>query len=237
MKRMVRHLVAVLLIVSVLTGMLPAEVIGEKLGILYARAAAEAEQSSAAAAVIDANSDRFATCAEQARGITDVRQEGEWRYVVLPDTGYAVIVGHTDQGSARVDLPAVLGGADVVAVLGGTFAGHTALREVTFSANVYYADKDALPRGVSVRGYWGSYAQRWAADNRRSFENLSEWDFVAGVVDFSDIDQANFTRHSAEQVTLRELEASRLQEGSVFFLMDPANQYAISFYEVKEISV
>jgi hypothetical protein len=51
-----------------------------------------------------------------------------------------------------------------------------------------------------VRGLYGTYTQRWAEENRHAFENLSELDFAAGVIDCSDIAPEHFTRVSEKKV-------------------------------------
>ena len=237
MKNCMKKIVALLLVVSICTGLIPIE----GAGIQWARAEALAridEQTETAGEWLRQTEESFARVAEEAAEKLAQQQtatEGEWTYVPLPEYGYAVIAAHRDQGAGRVDIPPVLGGLDVVALLPGVFANHASLLSVTMAHNVYYAAPDALPRGVAVRGYHGSYAARWAGEHRCAFENLSELDFVSGVVDCSDMDAANFIRHSETSVTLRALEAKRLREGSVFFLADPQNLYAISFYQVVSV--
>ena len=46
------------------------------------------------------------------------------------------------------------------------------------------------------------------------------------------MDSSHFVRKSSTEVTMRSLEASRLQVGSVFFLPDPDNLYAMAYYRV-----
>lgn len=165
----------------------------------------------------------------------DIHDEGPWQYVLIRDQNYAVITGHIDQGSDLIDIPARLGGADVVALLGGVFAGHDSLQQVSFPVNLYYAAVDALPRGVTVWGYHGNYGQRWAASYRHAFRDMSELYFVQGVIDMTGIEKTNFVRVSASLIRMRSLEAARLQTGTVFFLIDPSNPYQVSYYQVKQI--
>lgn len=192
-------------------------------------------QRSAAEQGLGANEEIFRQLALKAAETYAAADDGEWQYVVLPEENFAVITGHRDQGDGQLDIPAVLGGADVVAVLDGAFGGHDALCSVTMTGNIYYAGENAIPSGVTVRGYRGSYAEKWAADHRHAFENLSKLDFVDGVVDCSDIDPENFVRHDEKRIDLRALEACRLKAGSVFFLLDPLNQYAVSYYKVESM--
>jgi len=238
MSRMLKSAVSLMLVICFVTGMFPAQPLGQAFAAARARAQEADAQADAAAQTLDGLSFSF----EEAAALAAARLEGEapleegpWRYVLLKERNFAVIVGHANGGQTHIDIPHVLGGADVVALLSDVFAGHDALMSVTMDGNVYYAAPDALPRGVTVHGYNGSYAQRFAAKNRHAFENLSQLDFVAGVVDCSDVDEAYFTRHSESRVTLRALEAGRLEAGSVFFLADPANLYAISFYQVTSV--
>ena len=239
MKNAAKKITAVLLIMSFILGILPTETVSRQLQIFRAKAGAEEARASHSAETMEMHEEAFRLLAEEARemaGKGETADDGEWQYVILPESGYAVITGHRDHGTARVNLPAVLGGADVVAALSGTFAGHAALEDVQFSANMYYADSDTLPRGVGVRGYHGSYAQYWAEKNRHAFENLSEYDFVTGVADLTDIDVNHVERISASEVRMRELEASRLRVGSVFFWIDPDQPYTVSYYRVTGIA-
>lgn len=229
MKRMISILLAVCCLVSMMpvygTDAAHAEVAQQQ-----SQQRADAERS------IEANEDFFHGFAELAQsGEYSAADDGEWQYVVLPEENYAVITGHTDHGSEQVDIPAELGGADVVALLDDVFSGHEVLCSVTMTGNIYYAGADTLPRGVTVRGYHGSYAEKWAMDHRHAFENLSQMDFVDGVVDCSDISEYHFTRYDQTHVDMRALEARRLQKGSVFFLLDPYNPYAVSYYKVETI--
>ena len=233
MKRMLKTFTALLLCLSMVTGLLPAGLIGE--WVALASEAAETQQANEQALerrmeVLCAD---FESVALKAQAM-EPSDDGEWRYVLVD--GYAVIVGHHDRGEADLEIPRTLGGADVVALDGRVFAGHDALMNLTMTGNVYYAGAHILPRGVNVRGYNGSYASRWAEENRFSFENLSEVDFVKGVADLSDVLPEHFVRQSAASVRLRALEACRLAEGVVFFLADPLNPYAISYYRVASLN-
>lgn len=237
MKTRMKSIVALLLVICISTGLIPPE------GLALLRANAQAQeqialQSREAEALMARSELTFseaASLAQQILGAQGPQSDGEWEYVLLPDYGYAVVTGHRDAGRAQIDIPAVLGGMDVVALLTGVFDDHPALMSVTMAHNIYYAAPGALPRGVTVRGYHGSYASKWAGENLCAFENLSELDFVPGVVDCSDIDPAHFVRHSQNSVTLRALEATRLAVGSVFFLADPDNLYTVSFYRVTAV--
>ena len=230
MKQTFRKLAAVLLAVSILTGILPANPARETGFLSRSAAAAETAAENAAA-----SGERYEAAAREAARLSsegETRDDGEWRYVILPETGWAVVVGHHDRGDAVISVPSVLGGGDVVAMLSGTFADHAALTAVTFPTNLYFAEDGALPRGTGVRGLHGTYAQAWAAAHRHAFENLSELDFVTGVVDCSDFSPEHFHRQSAAEVTVRSLEAERLPVGTVFFLPDPDDAFAVAYYRV-----
>ena len=229
-----KRMIALVLTLCLMSGVLPLATDTTAL----AEAAIQV-QSKAADALVESTALSFEAIAGEARARLDresPRDDGEWQYILLPERGMAVITGHRDQGRAAVRIPAVLEGCDVVALLEGVFSGHDALLEVTVTGNVYYAASSAFPRGVTLCGYHGSYAQKWAEENKYAFRNLSEWDFQPGVVDMADVSTAHFTRHSENLVTLRALEAHRLQPGSLFFLLDPANMYAISYYKVVSVA-
>ena len=203
-----RRMIALVLTLCLMGGVLPLAMDTTAL----AEAAIQV-QSKAAEALVESTALSFEAIAGEARARLDresPRDDGEWQYILLPERGMAVITGHRDQGRAAVRIPAVLEGCDVVALLEGVFSGHDALLEVTVTGNVYYAASGAFPRGVTLCGYHGSYAQKWAVENRYAFRNLSEWDFQPGVVDLADVSTAHFTRHSENLVTLRALEAHRL---------------------------
>ncbi|MBR1685767.1 MAG: leucine-rich repeat protein [Clostridia bacterium] len=231
--RLLRNIAALLVLVFFVE-CLPTAFLGEQIFLLHSNAEAEAVKQQGDK-VADEQAATFSAIVDVARSrmLTDqISNDGEWQYLVLPEYGYAVITGHTDQGTQAVTVPDVLGGADVVAMLENVFAGHSRLCDVTFSTNLYAVAEGALPRGVTVNGYHGSYAQRWATQYGHPFANLSALDFVAGVIDCSDMDSSHFVRKSSTEVTMRSLEASRLQVGSVFFLPDPDDLYAVAYYRV-----
>ncbi len=158
--------------------------------------------------------------------------EGEWRYALLPEYGYAVVTGHADTTAVSLTVPKTLGGADVVALATGALGDHQRLESLSMPGNLNAVSEDAIPRGTTLLGYSGSYAQRFARDTGYAFTSLSEYDFVDGVVDYADIAPAAFERVSQYEVRLRALEAARLTVGTTFFLIDLNNPYQISYYSV-----
>ena len=220
--RTVKHVVALLLVVSILVPILPISCLAE--GVAYAAGQASSWHATSMEWVLAA--------AEEG----DRLQGGEWEYVLLDEGRYAVITGHSGSDAQKLSAPAMLGGADVVGLAAGALADHTALESLALPGNLMAIGGGAIPGGVVVEGYNASYAQDWARSNRYAFRSLSQWDFMDGVVDYADIRGDAFVRVSRSEVRLRALEASRLQAGSLFFLLDPDNPYQVSYYKVDSVA-
>jgi len=223
-KRTVRMLTMLLLVACFAAGAVPVEAI---------RAAVVLAESA-----VSGGADGFGWTLEAAKKLAGdgVLSEGEWQYVLLPEQNYAVVVGHLQAGAADVTVPDRLGGADVVAIAGGTFDGHGKLMSVMLPGNVYAIEKGAFPRGVTLRGYNASYAQTYAVREGFAFEREAEFDFYSEVIDYADIREENFVRVSQYEVRMRALEAERLSVGRMFFLIDPANPYSVSYYTVASMT-
>lgn len=195
-------------------------------GVL-ASAGARAEAASAARQVERS----FMELADQAQHMEPL-EDGAWRYAVIQPENYAVVLGHADPSARELTVPDRLGGADVVALAAGALADHAGLTSISLPGNVNAVAKGAIPAGALVRGYHGTYTHTYALENGYAFQSRSEYDFAQGVIDYADVRTDAFVRHSAYSLSLRKLEAARLREGSVFFLVDPNNAYQISYYRV-----
>ena len=194
---------------------------------IFSSLQARAEAAEAAREVEDG----FLEIAQRAQEVEALR-EGDWLYAVVEPEHYAVVLGHADASAQELTVPAVLGGADVVAVAQEALSGHKALESISLPGNVNAVGQRGIPAGTLVRGYHGTYAQTYALGNGHAFQSLSEYDFARGVIDYADVRREAFVRHSAYSLSLRALEAARLRVGSVFFLIDPDNAYQISYYRV-----
>ena len=225
MKRFGKVLVAVILCLSMVLGILPVQLIGEDV--------AKAAEMLNAPAVAEVSG--FQELLEQLEG-GERRSAGEWQYVLFAKGRYAIITGHLDPSVTETEVPDQLGGADVVGIADGSFAGHDALSSVTIPGNVFAMGKNAIPSGVAVCAVNASYAQTWARKNGHAFRNTSRFELRPGVVDLSGTRAENFIRVSAQEMKLRELEAKRLMTGTRFFLLDPSNLYQISYYQAESIS-
>ena len=222
----VQRVISLLLMLSMLVGFFPSDT-------LRATARAEAPDPT----IVEAKS--FSDMPEQAAELAGqgaALTENGWRYVPIPDTDYAAVMGYTDTSASVLEMPDVLGGLDVVAVAPGALADVSRLEKITVPGNVRAIGDGAFARGTSVEAVNASYAAGWATENHYPYMNASELEFREGVVDLSDIRTDNFVRLSETEVWLRSLEATRLKKGSFFFLVDPANAYQISYYKVTAIT-
>ena len=197
--------------------------------------AVDIQSAFAAENIPEMNMQEFKDLCKQAQAY-ESRTEGEWIYAVIQPENYAVILAHLNTGAKTLRVPDRIGGADVVAIADGALQDHHVLESVTLPGNLNAIGDDAIPAGTLLRGYHGTYAQKYALKSGHAFQNLSEFDFADGVIDYADIRVDAFTRHSANSLTLRKLEASRLTQGSVFFLVDPENAYQISYYRVASMT-
>ncbi len=221
----VKSMIAMLLVVCIVTGILPVEVF--RAAVAYAQEIQSYEPGDFSAVL--------AAAKERKEG-GGASTQGEWQYVVLPEYNYAVITGHTNASAEDLTVPDMLGGADVVGIAEGALADHASLISLMLPGNLYAIADNALPQGIIIKGYNASYAQTYASRNAYAFERVAEFDFRGGVVDYADIRTENFVRVSQYEVRLRALEAERLAVGKRFFLIDPNNAYAVSFYQVAAIS-
>ncbi len=219
-RSILKKLTSLLMVLTLLTSYLPAEMMRSA----YAELAAQSR------AVYGDPMDWVLSAQGEAR------TSGEWSYYVIQPQQYAVITGHADASAQTLSVPAVLDGADVVGLAGGALADHSSLESLRLPGNVNALASDALPRGVTILGYNATYAQRFAQSAGYPFQSLSTYDFLTGVVDYADVATHAFQRISAHEMRMRELEAARLDVGSRFFLIDPANPYQVSYYRVTTIS-
>ena len=228
MKRTFRTVTALMLVLSLLLGLAPAETIG----------------ALASSALAETSIQEATTPSELSGALTEARDlmagggsraSGYWQYVVLSQSNYAVITGYTGSLTSSLKMPDLLDGYDVVGVLSEALYSLRGLRDIEIPGNILTMGAKALPVGCTVKATSGSYAQAWAKKNGHAFSTTSAYQFVPGVVDFTGIREENFNRVDANEVWLRSLEALRLSAGSLFFLLDPANMYQISYYRVTSI--
>ena len=227
MNRFIRNMLAVILCLSLVTGILPMQQIGKDLALAAEILLPQSELLEGAA--------EFQNLLEEIDQ-RSVKTSGVWKYVLFQEKGYAVITAHLDSGITKVEVPDQIGGADVVGIADDSFAGHDRLNVVTVPGNVVIMGKTAIPQGTAVSAVNGSYAQRWAQKNGRGFQNASAFEFRNDVVDLTGTRSENFLRVSENEIKLRSLEARRISIGKKFFLLDPANPYQISYYQVESIS-
>ena len=120
----VQRVISLLLMLSMLVGFFPSDT-------LRATARAEAPDPS----IVEAKS--FSDMPEQAAELAGqgaALTENGWRYVPIPDTDYAAVVGYTDTSASVLEMPDVLGGLDVVAVAPGALADVSRLERSRFRA-------------------------------------------------------------------------------------------------------
>ncbi len=228
MKSILRKSIAVLLIISIVNTVAP--LAGFRELLMLASAEVQANQNPAA---------DYSWALEEAEGKTSVTggmELGDWTYVPVGDGTMAVVTGHADHGESALEVPAVIDQRDVIGLAHDALAGHNMLDYLTIPGNVMAIDSNAIPRGITVKSYNGSYTQQWAARKGYAFINLSQFEFLPGVVDFEGISDDRFHRVSQEEMQLHTLEASRLSVGTYFFLLDHKNPYQVSYYHATAIS-
>ena len=227
MKNLLRKSIAVLLIISIVNTILPLT----NFNGLFILASAETQA--------DRDLADYSWVLDEAEGKIPVAGKielGDWMYVPVGDGTMAVITGHTDHGESALTVPAVIDQLDVIGLAHDALAGHNMLDYLTIPGNVMAIDSNAIPRGITVKSYNGSYTQQWAARKGYAFINLSQFEFLPGVVDFEGISDDRFHRVSQEEMQLHTLEASRLSVGTYFFLLDHKNPYQVSYYHATAIS-
>ena len=129
---------------------------------IFSSLQARAEAAEAAREVEDG----FLEIAQRAQEVEALR-EGDWLYAVVEPEHYAVVLGHADASAQALTVPALLGGADVVAVAQEALSGHKALESISLPGNVNAVGQRGIPAGTLVRGYHGTYAQTYALGNGR----------------------------------------------------------------------
>ena len=147
-------------------------------------------------------------------------QSGEWQYR-LDEHGYAVITGVDAPDAVNLTVPAVLDGHAVYAVGADAFAGVTGLRTLTIPANVVSIHPNmlgALRTKVTVRAYNGTAAMQYADRYMVAFENLSAFEFLPNVIDFSGARSGAVKVIDSNTLCFDPLEGSQLEVGSVFYL-------------------
>ncbi len=183
----------------------------------FKRAAAEAETSAVdESAALDINTEKedrdvpvraltdlqrqsADRTAGQLAGAGETVYEDEFGYALLGD-GIAVITAYTGE-SAFVSVPLTLDGYDVVALASGAFGAE--VRQVTLHGNLFYIADGALPDGITVSAWQGSYAAAWA--QAHGYELLSKTEGIdffsslqdddGGISDYSLVDEGRALNH------------------------------------------
>lgn len=131
--RTVKHVVALLFVVSILVPILPISCLAE--GVAYAAG----QVSSWHAAIME----WVLTAVEGSSRL----QGGEWEYVLLEEGRYAVITGHSGREAQKLSAPAMLGGADVVGLAAGALADHAALESLALAGQPDGHRRRSHPQG------------------------------------------------------------------------------------------
>jgi len=137
MKRIFRMITALLLAVCLVSGMLPE-------GLTTADAAAVSSAGKTPEAFSDALS-----LAEAEKDQGHALDEGGWEYVTVKDGQYAVVTGYTGTAGEKMQIPDLLGGADVIGVAGGALYAVSGVREIEIPGNVMTMGAKALP-GMAI---------------------------------------------------------------------------------------
>ena len=118
---------------------------------LSAALAEAVQEADRAAAVVAEDFAAYPELAARLAGEGQTLASGSWRYVRLPETDYAAIVGYEGAFEAELEMPELLDGLDTVAVAPGALAGLKGLECFHPSASpeqsellVEYADKYGL---------------------------------------------------------------------------------------------
>jgi len=147
--------------------------------------------------------------------------DGNWRYRI-DENGYAVILGYLDSSASFLRIPDSLGGCFVVGIDDNALQAVSALTRVRVHGNITNIGSEAFPENVEIEAYHGAYALTYALDNGLDSNDLSEFYFIDGVVDYSDIQSGRYAFAGDTTIRMKPLEASRLSIGSVFYL--PASE-------------
>ena len=139
MKRIFRMITSLLLAVCLVSGMLPE-------GLTTAQAAAVPQAGKTPEAFSD-----VLTEAETLKGQGQAPDEGGWEYVLIRDGQYAVVTGYTGGAADKMQIPELLGGADVVGVAKDALGALRGVREIAVSGNVLAMGENALPRASVVK--------------------------------------------------------------------------------------
>ena len=147
----------------------------------------------------------------------ELLQTGNWSYY-LDEDGYAHIAGYEDSEATSLLVPKKVGGYYVVALEEGAFTALSNLASVTIPFYIKNIDSDVFGSDVTIKAYHGTAAASYAAENGFAFENRSELDFADAVIDLTEIYRAHYSRIAELEFEFDRLEASYLEEGSVFYL-------------------
>jgi uncharacterized repeat protein (TIGR02543 family) len=147
--------------------------------------------------------------------------DGNWRYRI-DENGYAFILGYLDSNVSFLRIPDLLGGCFVVGIDDNALKTVSALTRIRIHGNITNIGSEAFPENVEIEAYHGAYALTYALDNGFESNDLSEFYFIDGVVDYSDIQSGRYAFAGDTTIRMKPLEASRLSIGSVFYL--PASE-------------
>ncbi len=148
----------------------------------------------------------------------------QWSYY-LDEDNYAHIAGYDNADATSVSVPKKLGKYYVTAIEEGTFSDLLNLTSISIPFYTKHIDSDAFSCDVTIKAYHGTAAATFAEEKGYGFTNLSELDFADGVIDLTEIYRAHYSRISDTEFEFDSLEASYLEEGSVFYLA-PSDEVA-----------
>ncbi len=156
--------------------------------------------------------------------------EGEWLWERRTD-GTAVITGYTGENARELTVPETIDGTPVTALGERALAGVADLRTVTLPRRIAAIGEEALGTGVALRGWSGSFAQAWAAENSRSFSTLGFYQFFPGVADLT----GSGPILSGTELTLDTADAAGLRKGNSVVFASPADLSALQAFTITGI--
>lgn len=151
----------------------------------------------------------------------EILKSGSWEYYLDGDD-YAHITCFTGAATSSLKIPSTITGKAVYSIEADAFKEQDSLNSVTIPFYVRQIDENAFPHAVTIRAYHGSFALSYAESMGYPSENRSSLDFADGVLDFSEIIRSHYSYRSNTRIEFNRIEASFLEEGSVFFL--PASE-------------
>ena len=144
-------------------------------------------------------------------------QDGQWRFALREEDGYAVITGYDDKEPV-ISVPEYLGGYDVVGVASDAL---TEQAQVTLPGTVYYLAEDAFGKTTpEIVAPNGSYALWWASTHGFTYRTGKDYELVPGVIDYTDASSWRVRKRGESNVAFDALTAMPLTVGSLFLMRD-----------------